>query len=82
MKADDFKAGATIRVGKGFECLEEGSVHLVEVDGNGTPHIRCQYKGQTHKGWHYPLDARSRTDDNRLKEMYLVASPSDEKTDA
>jgi hypothetical protein len=77
MKAEDFQIGATVRAGKGYSCLDEGSIHLVEADGNGTPHIRCQYKGQNHKGYHYPLEPRALAlrDDGRLAELYLVTPP-------
>lgn len=75
----DFKAGVQVRAGKGFTCLEEGRIYTAENDGNGTPCLRCQFKGQAKPGYHYPLDGRN---EGRLKELYEVAPPQTPPQDA
>lgn len=78
MLARDFLPGAQIRVGKGFECLREGSVHAVTTDANGDPCIRCQFDNQERAGWHYPTRLPNKAPDDPIPELYLerAALPS------
>jgi hypothetical protein len=74
MRAEDFKLGAYVRAGSGYNCLEEGEILQVQDDGGGNLCLRCQYNGQKHKGYHYPLNWNTESDE-QLNQLYLAKPP-------